>query len=123
MAYQKYLIFNGTEMQLPTEYEVSKSDLESDGGGRTEAGTTRRDIIREGVPHITVTMQCSKKSLLVLAVYKKLASIAVGYYDPDTCTTVNDAMYITGYKVKLVKDTSYGGLWTVSFELEDLGEA
>ena len=68
MAYQKYLIFNGTEMQLPTEYEVSKSDIESDGGGQTEAGTTRRDIIREGVPALQLVdigfdMGVTKESL------------------------------------------------------------
>ena len=27
-------------------------------------------------------------------------------------------MYVTGYKAKLKKDTSYKGLWTVSFTLE-----
>lgn len=28
-------------------------------------------------------------------------------------------MYISGYKAKLEKDTSYKGLWTVSFTLNE----
>ncbi len=28
-------------------------------------------------------------------------------------------MYIDGFKTKLVKDTSYKGLWNVSFSLEE----
>ena len=29
-------------------------------------------------------------------------------------------MYVTGYKAKLRKDTSYKGLWTVSFTLKEM---
>ena len=29
-------------------------------------------------------------------------------------------MYVTGYKAKLKKDTSYKGLWTVSFTLKEM---
>ena len=31
-------------------------------------------------------------------------------------------MYVTGYKAKLKKDTSYKGLWTVSFTLKEIRE-
>ncbi len=33
--------------------------------------------------------------------------------------TVNTQMYIDGYQVKLVSDTSYGSLWEVSFTLKE----
>ena len=32
---------------------------------------------------------------------------------------VNTQMYIDGYQVKLVSDTSYGSLWEVSFSLKE----
>ena len=32
---------------------------------------------------------------------------------------VNTQMYIDGYQVKLVSDTSYGSLWEVSFTLKE----
>ena len=36
-----------------------------------------------------------------------------------TLLTVNTQMYIDGYQVKLVSDTSYGSLWEVSFTLKE----
>ena len=33
---------------------------------------------------------------------------------------VDTQMYIDGYQVKLVSDTSYGSLWEVSFVLKEL---
>ena len=37
----------------------------------------------------------------------------------ETMNIVDTQMYIDGYQVKLVSDTSYGSLWEVSFTLED----
>ena len=51
--------------------------------------------------------------------YKKLASITVGYLDMETMNIVDTQMYIDGYQVKLVSDTSYGSLWEVSFTLKE----
>lgn len=49
----------------------------------------------------------------------ELASITVGYLDLETMNIVNTQMYIDGYQVKLVSDTSYGSLWEVSFTLKE----
>ena len=70
MAFMTYLKFDGTDLPLPTSYEVTMSDVEADSGGETEAGTMQRDV----------------------------------------------EMYMDGFKSKLEKDTSYKGLWTVSFK-------
>ena len=36
----------------------------------------------------------------------------------ETSNIVTTQMYIDGYQVKLVSDTSYGSLWNVSFTLK-----
>ena len=41
------------------------------------------------------------------------------YLDMETMNIVNTQMYIDGYQVKLVSDTSYGSLWEVSFTLKE----
>ena len=60
-----------------------------------------------------------KKWLNKFSAYKKLASITVGYLDTATSNLVTTQMYIDGYQVKLVSDTSYGSLWEVSFTLKE----
>ena len=84
-----------------------------------EAGTTQRDVVREGVVQIGVTFQVSKKWLNKFSACKKLASITVGYLDMETMNIVDTQMFINGYQVKLVSDTSYGSLWEVSFTLKE----
>lgn len=41
------------------------------------------------------------------------------YLGMETMNIVNTQMYIDGYQVKLVSDTSYGSLWEVSFTLKE----
>ena len=119
MADLQYLVFDNENIPMPASYSVSLSDVEADSGGVTEAGTTQRDVVREGVVQIGVTFRVSKKWLNKFSAYKKLASITVGYLDMETMNIVNTQMYIDGYQVKLVSDTSYGSLWEVSFTLKE----
>ena len=53
-------------------------------------------------------------------VVKKLDKISVQYFDVETAELKLAEMYVTGYKAKLRKDTSYKGLWTVSFTLKEM---
>ena len=53
-----------------------------------------------------------------LTEYKQQESITVLYFDPETATQVQTQIYVEGFKAKLEKDTSYKGLWTVSFSLK-----
>ena len=115
MAHLQYLVFDNENIPMPASYSVSLSDVEADSGGVTEAGTTQRDVVREGVVQIGVTFRVSKKWLNKFSAYKKMASITVG----ETMNIVNTQMYIDGYQVKLVSDTSYGSLWEVSFTLKE----
>ena len=119
MAHLQYLVFNNENVPMPASYSVNLSDVVADSGGTTEAGTTQRDVVREGVVEIGVSFKVSKKWLNKFSAYKKLASITVGYLDTATSNIVNTQMYIDGFQVKLVNDTSYGSLWEVSFTLKE----
>lgn len=41
------------------------------------------------------------------------------YFDTEELKLKDAEMYITGFKAKLEKDTSYKGLWTVLFTLKE----
>ncbi|SFR92254.1 hypothetical protein [[Clostridium] aminophilum] len=119
MAHLQYLVFNNEKIPMPASYLVELSDVEADSSGVTEAGTTQRDVVREGVVQIRVTFRVSSKWLGRFFVYKKLACITVEYLDMETMSPVTTQMYMDGYQVKLVHDTSYGSLWEVSFTLKE----
>lgn len=119
MAYIQYLTFDGTAIPRPDSYEVNLSDVEADSGGETEAGTMQRDIVRTGVAEVPVSFSVSPAWMKRLTAFKQKASISVKYYDPETAAVKAAEMYIDGFKAKLVQDTSYGGLWEVSFTLRE----
>ena len=75
---------------------------------KLDPGTTQRDVVREGVVQIGVTFSGSKRWLNKFSAYKKPASITVGYLDMETMNIVDTQMYMDGYQVKLVSDTSMG---------------
>lgn len=87
--------------------------------GKTEAGTTQRDVVRSGVVKIAVSFSVSPAWLKRLTAYSKLPKITVLYFDTEDLAQKETEMYISGYKAKLEKDTSYKGLWTVSFTLNE----
>ena len=70
MAHLQYLVFNNENIPMPASYSVSLSDVEADSGGVTEAGTTQRDVVREGVVQIGVTFRVSKRWLNKFSAYK-----------------------------------------------------
>ena len=97
-------------------------ERQADSGGVTEAGTTIRDVIREGVPSISVSLPVSLSWLKRLRRLKKEPYLDVEWMDPETGELSTGIMYMDGFKVSLEHDTSAGGLWTVSFSLEDLDD-
>ena len=120
MAFIQYLAFDGTPLPpLPDSYEVQMVDIEADSGGETEAGTTQRDVVRLGVARISVSFSVSAKWLRLLTGFKQREKIGVDYFDTETLAVKNAEMFIDGYKAGLVKDTSYKGLWKVSFTLKE----
>ena len=119
MAFFEYLKFDGTVLPLPDSYEVTLSAVEADSSGKTEAGTVQRDVVRQGVVNITVIFSVTAKWLKTLTVYSKIDKLSVKYFDTETAEMKSTEMYIEGFKAKLEKDTSYKGLWTVSFTLKE----
>lgn len=119
MAFIQYLTFDSVPLPMPDSYEVELSDVEADTGGETEAGTTQRDVVRSGVVTIPVSFSLSPKWVMAMAEFRRKSKITVGYFDTETLDIRQTEMYIEGYKASLVKDTSYKGLWTVSFTLRE----
>lgn len=123
MTFLTYLKINGTALPVQKDdYSVDYSDVVADSGGVTEAGTTIRDVIREGVPSISVTIPVSITWLKKLRKLKKEPFLTVEWRDPETGELSTGIMYMDSFKVSLKHDTSAGGLWTVSFSLEDLDD-
>lgn len=123
MTLQTYIRINGTALPVQKDdYSVEYNDVVADSGGVTEAGTTIRDVIREGVPSISVSLPVSLTWLKRLRRLKKEPYLDVEWLDPETGELTMGVMYMDGFKVSLEHDTSAGGLWTVSFSLEDLND-
>lgn len=120
MAFIQYLIFDKTNLPLPDSYSVDLAEVEADTSGETEAGTTQRDVVRSGVVTISVSFSVSSRWLKQLTAYSKMSKIAVQYFDTETLDLKATEMFITGFKASLKKDTSYKGLWTVSFTLNEM---
>ena len=123
MTCQTYLRINGTALPVQKDdYSIDYTDVVADSGGVTEAGTTIRDVIREGVPSISVTIPVSAAWLKKLRRLKKEPYLNVEWLDPETGSLSSGIMYMDGFKVSLKHDTSGGSLWNVSFSLEDLDD-
>lgn len=68
---------------------------------------------------IAVSFSVSPKWLKVLTEFKQKEKISVEYFDTETLEMKEAEMFVEGYKAVLVKDTSFKGLWKVSFTLND----
>lgn len=119
MKYQSYLIIEGEDLPLPNSYDLEFRDIEADTGGETEAGTIQRDIVRKKVASISVDFFCSPKLVKTLSSFANKSNLKVKYLDTETLELKETQMYIDKFQVKLIKDTSYKGLWEVSFSLEE----
>ena len=85
MTFQTYLRINGTALPVQKDnYSVDYSDVIADSGGVTEAGTTIRDVIREGVPSISVSIPVSLAWLKKLRRMKREPFLNVEWMDPQT---------------------------------------
>ncbi|MCD8323643.1 MAG: site-specific integrase [Clostridiales bacterium] len=70
-------------------------------------------------PGIAVKFSVTPKWLKLLIGFKQQEKIAVDYFDTETLEIVSTEMYIDGYKAVRKADTSYKGLWEVSFTLKE----
>lgn len=79
-----------------------------------------RVMLWHSVAQIPVSFSVTAKWLVKLSGYAKLDKISVQHFNVETVELKLAEMYVTGYKAKLKKDTSYKGLWTVSFTLKEM---
>lgn len=119
MAYIQYLKFGYENLPLPDSYDIAFTSIEADSSGETEAGTTQRDVVRTGVVTVSVSFSVSPIWLKKLSDYAKQDKIAVEYFDTSELELKEAEMYIDDFQAKLKKDTSYKGLWIVSFKLNE----
>lgn len=119
MAYIQYLNFDGVDLPYPMSYDIHISDVEADSSGETEAGTSQRDIIRSGVITISVSFLLSASWLKRMSQFRKQSALLVKYFDTEKLDIKETKMYMDQFQSSLVKDTSYKGLWKVSFELKE----
>ena len=102
MTFQTYLRINGEALPVQKDdYTVDYSDVIADSGGVTEAGTTIRDVIREGIPSISVTIPVSLTWLKKLRRYKREPYLNVEWMNPETGSLSSGIMYMDGFKVSL----------------------
>lgn len=116
-----YLQINNTT--LPVEpgkgYSVDLSDQEQI--DKTEAGTSVRDVVRMGIPAISVSFDCDRTMLIQMRNWKNMPSVNAKWYNPTVGNDLSEnVMYVTGYKETMLADTPDGGIWKVSFTLQDL---
>ena len=79
----------------------------------------QRDVVRLGVVNISVSFSVSPRWLKLLTGFKQQERISVDYLDTETLEMRRTGMFMEGYKAGLVKDTSFKGLWKVSFTLRE----
>lgn len=66
---------------------------------------------------IPVSFSLSPKWIKAMTEFRRKPKIATEYFGPETLEAKHMEMYMEGYKTSPVKDTSYKGLWKVSFTL------
>lgn len=119
MAYMEYVKINGILLPFPKSYNVSLTDVEADSSGETEAGTIQRDVVRHGMVTIELSYAVTSKWLKTLTAFAKLDKLTVEYFDTEDLNLKTTFMYMVNFKSRLEKDTSYKGLWSVSFTLKE----
>ncbi len=126
MSDRIYLEIDGTVLPVEPKrgYDLSLTDSEL--VKETEAGTYKRSVYRNGIPDISVKFWCDLEMLQEMREYKNQTSVTVRFFDPladedsNGDRLVTELMYVTRYKESMKADTADGGIWQVSFSLEDL---
>lgn len=117
------LYFNNEEVALYRgSYKLAYTDVESI--NKSEAGTTIRELIREGVLKISVSTYADDIWFKKFRDYKAEPLISVSYYDPAELAFTNFDGYIMNFSYDLIKGNTSAAegavcetLWTVSFDI------
>ena len=120
----KYRFLEGYDPSTYTEADKARNDLEFDPDYPT---LYCHDLIKykDEYEHVVIpsdprVLALTQKWLRLLTGYKQQEKIRVRFFDPETASVKQTEMYVEGFKAKLKKDTSYKGLWIVSFVLKEI---
>ena len=109
------LKIDGTALPTPHEYQVTLSDLDSEGTGRTEDGVLVRERVRGGVAKISVRWYAlSTEECAVVLNATAPDSFSVEYFFGSTCTAT---MYAGDRSVTLRAVREGQAVWEVSVNL------
>lgn len=117
------LFFDEEEVVLyKGSYTLAYSDVEA--VNKSEGGTTVREVIREGVPKISVKTYALDEWFQKFRQYKAQDSIEVAYYDPETLAFSTMTAYMSNFAYELVyadasaeEGATSKTLWKVSFDI------
>lgn len=117
------LFFDEEEVVLyKGSYTLAYSDVEA--VNRSEGGTTVREVIREGVPKISVKTYALDEWFQKFRQYKAQDSIEVAYYDPEGLAFSTMTAYMSNFAFELVyadasaeEGVTSKTLWKVSFDI------
>ena len=88
-----------------------------------ESAVVENDTCASSLPKTTVRRTIGKTTYIANLHFKEqgqtFSEKLKRYLDMETMNIVDTQMYIDGYQMKLVSDTSYGSLWEVSFTLKE----
>lgn len=91
--------------------------------GNTELMAQKQGLLSQAVSETKEKLDslklASQQANDALTGFEQKEKISVDYFDTQTMEIKKTEMYIEGYKAVLVKDTSYKGLWRVSFTLRE----
>lgn len=122
MTGMTFLKISGEEIPVKKDdYSLTYTDVEASSTGTTEAGTNHVDMIREGVPEVSVTLTVTRTWLQKLRLFKRAGVLDCEYYDAETGG-------LKPWKARMVDFTSKvadsskadGAVWEVGFTLEDM---
>lgn len=122
MTGMTFLKISGEEIPVKRDdYSVEYVDVEASSTQKTEAGTNHVDLIREGVPEVSVTLTVTRSWLQKLRMFKRAGVLDCEYYDAGTGSLIPWQARMVDFSVK-VDDSSKadGAVWDVSFRLEDM---
>ena len=107
-----------TALPNPTDYQVTRSDLDSDNTSRSEAGVLQRDRVRAGIYKLQLTFRVTRANLKVITDAIAPASFAVTFFDPTTSSSPTKTMYAGDRAAKLIQSVDGGeSYWDLSVDL------
>lgn len=117
-----HLKFDGESIPDPVSYSEDSGVV--DNQLQTESGHTQAIVVRTGIWSASPTFQVTNRWLKKLEDYSNQDSVEVTHYDAKEDDDVVSTCIIRNFKKDLVKDSEKTpgtkGLWTVTFDIQEL---